>query len=292
MRQKVFPASSPLVKRLDAQSNRRSFAFFYITNLCNLRCGHCSFQSGPDKKETHMSTPRVLDALDELTGIHDITITGGEPLLHPGFKQVLSRAAGNAGTVYLMTNGIELIGKERIRGFAKTEDMTGLKKGLKSAMESFPENLHLFFPLDSFHLKAFRPFSFLLKGLATLAHTWNGLPDRPFIGFICNETTREKSRELTARFDVAPHTHVGTALFSPWRKQKDIGDWYCSHELNRMPFPGGIYINYKGVYLNEAALLMDLRREIETPLKIGTLAPQSSKNSLERLYLKAVRKFF
>ena len=169
MKQKVFPDSSPLVKRLDAQSNRRSFAFFYITNLCNLTCAHCSFQAGPDQKETHMSTSRVLEALDELTGINDITITGGEPLLHPGFEQVLSRAAANAGTVYLMTNGVELIGKKRIRDFAKTDDMTELKKGLKYAMESFPENLQLFFPLDSFHLKAFRPFSFLLKGLATLA---------------------------------------------------------------------------------------------------------------------------
>ena len=51
-----------------------------------------------------------------------------------------------------------------------------------------------------------------------------------------------------------------------------------------MPFAGGLYINFKGVYLNEASLLMDLREGIATDLKIGELNQnESKKNQLEIL---------
>jgi hypothetical protein len=54
-----------------------------------------------------------------------------------------------------------------------------------------------------------------------------------------------------------------------------------------MPFAGGLYINFKGVYLNEASLLMDLREDITTDLKIGELnRNESKKNRLEMLYKK------
>ena len=57
------------------------------------------------------------------------------------------------------------------------------------------------------------------------------------------------------------------------------------HLLNRKPFVGGLYINFKGVYLNEASLLMDLRQGITTDLKIGALNHKETKeNQLEILY--------
>ncbi|MCX5894935.1 MAG: hypothetical protein NTZ51_03755 [Proteobacteria bacterium] len=77
MRQKTVSSSTPLVKKLDARSSRRSFAFLYITNECNLTCAHCSFQSAPDKKYSHMDTGLLLRLMDELQGVHDITLTGG-----------------------------------------------------------------------------------------------------------------------------------------------------------------------------------------------------------------------
>jgi organic radical activating enzyme len=291
VRQKSLPSSTPLVKMLDARSARRSFAFLYITNLCNLTCAHCSFQSAPDKKQSHMDTGLVLRLLDELYGIHDITITGGEPLLHPDFSQILSHAARSAAIVYMMTNGIALIGEEHLSKLAKAKNLPGLKHKLKKVLNGFPENLHLFFPLDTFHLQALRRYGFLLQGLAELAAEWNTIADKPSIGFLCNEVSQPVSEKLCKEFNAELYCHIGTAIFSPWRKVKSIYPWYLAHPLNQMPFPGGMYINYKGVYLNEAALLLDLREGIETPLKLGIPQQENqNKQQLLDLYRKALQR--
>ncbi len=290
MKIRTMPASSQLTQKLDAQSNGRSFAFFYVTNQCNLTCRHCSFQSSSEQTGTHMDTNITVSTLGELKGIHDITLTGGEPLLHPDFAEILSAACRNAGLVYVMTNGIELVSKESLRLLAKKNDLAGLKRRLRKALKEFPDNTHLFLPLDSFHLRAFRPFTFLLSGLAELAREFNSKPDRPGIGFLCNEVSSQKSEQLTARFKVRQYAHIGTAMFSPWRDEKDIRRWFFSHQLNQVPFPGGIYMNYKGVYLNEAALLMDLRQGLETPLKLGGLDTGGTSNQLQALYSKGFKK--
>lgn len=286
---KVHYSPSPLLQRLNAQSGDRSFAFIYITNECQLNCAHCSFQSRPSQPHTRVDEKVLLRALDELRGIRNITLTGGEPTLHPGFKAILSKAAESTDIVYVMTNGINLVGKDRLRYLDKRNDQNELVKRLKDSLKSFPENVHLFFPLDSFHLKTFKPFGFLIQGLSVLAGEWNQVEDKPFVGFLSNEVSKEKSQELIERFAVESSTHTGTALFAPWRKANNVKEWYLMHPLNRTPFTGGLYMNYKGVYLNEASLIMDLREEICTDLKIGKLNPNSKeKNQLEMLYKKVV----
>ena len=276
---------SPLVALLNRQSEGRSFAFLYLTNACQLNCAHCSFQSGADQLKTYLDGKVLLNLLDGLKGIRDITLSGGEPMLHPDFDAVLFKAAEKAGIVYLMTNGIDLIGKEQLRQLAKGQKLNELISRLKSSLSLYPENLHIFFPLDSFHLKTYRPFGFLIRGLARIAGEWNHLGKKPTIGFLSNEVSMEKSQELMNRFSVKEHTHVGTALFAPWRRAGNIKEWYTAHPLNRISFAGGIYINYKGAYLNEASLLMDLREGISTDLKLGELPViAGQKNQLEMLY--------
>jgi len=103
--------------------------------------------------------------------------------------------------------------------------------------------------------------------------------------FLFNEVSKGERQEGIEEFAVEPSAHTGTALFAPWRKACNIKEWYLKHPLNRMPFAGGLYINFKGVYLNEASLLMDLREGITTNLKIGELNHiKSKKNQLEMLY--------
>ncbi|MCK5601992.1 hypothetical protein KAR91_08990, partial [Candidatus Pacearchaeota archaeon] len=127
----------------------------------------------------------------------------------------------------------------------------------------------------------------LIKGFSTLAREWNQVDDKPFVGFLSNEVSKDKSQELIEKFAVESSAHTGTALFAPWRKACNIKEWYLMHPLNRMPFAGGLYINYKGVYLNEASLIIDLREEVGTDLKIGKLNPNSKeKNQLEVLIKK------
>jgi hypothetical protein len=274
-----------LVSLLNKQSGGRSFVFMYLTNQCQLNCAHCSFQSGTDQLNTHVDGQLLLDLLDELKGIRDITLSGGEPMLHPDFDAVLFKAAERAGIVYLMTNGINLIGKGQLGQLAKGEKVHELVSRLKTALARYPENSHIFFPLDSFHVKAFPPFGFLMRGLARVAAEWNHLAKKPYLGFLSNEISLAKSQELMHRFSVKEYTHVGTARFAPWRTAGNVEEWYTIHPLNRVPFAGGIYINYKGVYRNEASLLMDLREGIATNLKLGDLLSSTGKkNQLEMLY--------
>ena len=154
---------SHLVSTLNDHNDGHSFVFIYITNECQLNCAHCSFQPGPMQSHTRLIGDVLLRALDEMRGVKDITLTGGEPMLHPEFKTILSKSAEQAQAVYLMTNGIHLIGKDRLRTLARREDYHELTKRLKGSLESFPENVCIFFPLDSFHVKTFKPFSFLLR---------------------------------------------------------------------------------------------------------------------------------
>jgi hypothetical protein len=289
VRPRTVSCSTPLAKLLDARSGGRSFAFLYITNKCTLTCSHCSFCSSPRCRGTELEKNLLLSLLDELRGVHDITITGGEPMLHPDFAAIVSHAAAAASVVYVMTNGISLAGKKELSRLAHAGDGAALKIILRAALNELPENIHLFFPLDSFHLRAFRPFGFLLRCLAELASEWNGKINKPYIGFLSNEVSAEKSARLIQQFKAGPYSHIGTASFAPWRSARNIRGWYLRHRLNQLPFPGGVYINYKGIYLNEASLLLDLREAVETPLKIGLPVEASTKNSgLLRRYRNAL----
>lgn len=279
---------SPLVARLNARSDGRSFAFIYLTNECQLRCAHCSFQSGPKKARTRINGGVLMRALDELQGIRDISITGGEPTLHPEFTPILLRASERAQAVYVLSNGMGLIGMDGIRRAAKRNDHAGLVRKLHAILDELPATISILCPLDTFHIKAFRPYAFFLEVLSAVARERYRLRRRPALGFLSNEVAPEKSYALMEQFSVACCTHVGTALFAPWRRSGALRAWYCLHPLNCRPSAGGIYINYKGVYLNEASLLMDLREGIVTDLKIGALTtPRGGYRRIESMCRKA-----
>ena len=84
-------------------------AFVDITGKCNLACVYCG------APEVNTSESMTFDnwstVLSELTvaGILDITITGGEPFLHPDVALILEAAVNAFRSVTVLSNGI-LIG--------------------------------------------------------------------------------------------------------------------------------------------------------------------------------------
>ncbi len=194
---------------LNAHCAGRSFAFLYITNLCNLACVHCAFQSAADNKQSSVDAELMLRVLDELYGIHDITITGGEPLLHPQFSKILAHASHCASIVYVMTNGICLVGLEQLKKLGRNKNLRRLTRMLKNAMDEFPENVHVYFPLDTFHLRAFRQYPVLLHGLSALAGEWNPIANKPFIGFLSNEVAPGVSKRLCGVISGLRYFHPG-----------------------------------------------------------------------------------
>jgi radical SAM protein with 4Fe4S-binding SPASM domain len=86
-----------------------------ITNKCNLSCLHCFNNSG-ESCPKEFTTPEILSLIDVLSsmGVHKITLTGGEPFLHPDLFQIVEHARKAPMTVTIFTNGT-LITEEDIQ---------------------------------------------------------------------------------------------------------------------------------------------------------------------------------
>jgi radical SAM protein with 4Fe4S-binding SPASM domain len=87
-----------------------------ITNRCNLHCAHCwpdSQQSGCDRPVPTRTVLRLIKEFVEIGG-DKVCITGGEPLTHPDWFQILAYCCEQPSVeeVCLQTNGTLLLGKE------------------------------------------------------------------------------------------------------------------------------------------------------------------------------------
>jgi len=85
--------------------------YFYLTEGCNLRCRHCWIAP---KYQTESQTCRTLDPelfrkiLNQARslGISGVKLTGGEPLLHPGIREILEIVRHEALQLTVETNGV------------------------------------------------------------------------------------------------------------------------------------------------------------------------------------------
>lgn len=79
---------------------------FEVTKLCNLRCSTCiSNSSQTTKKRLSISKFRkIIKKID----CARVTITGGEPILHPDIHDLIRLSSKKASNVILSTNGILL----------------------------------------------------------------------------------------------------------------------------------------------------------------------------------------
>ncbi len=79
-----------------------------LTGRCNLNCRHCFNAADLSPLATQWSWPDAERLMDEARdcGIHRVTITGGEPMLHPQFMEIL-RGIHERGmaVIELNTNG-------------------------------------------------------------------------------------------------------------------------------------------------------------------------------------------
>jgi len=79
----------------------------WLTDYCNLACKYCYAMPFSGKR---METARVLRLIDECLelGVFDMTLAGGEPLLHPDVLDIIERAVSGGMRVGLLTNGVTL----------------------------------------------------------------------------------------------------------------------------------------------------------------------------------------
>lgn len=128
---------------------------FMITRRCNLRCLHCSASPEQFARED-MTTPEILGVIDELARcqVFRIVVTGGEPLIHPDFLEIVNaflrypmrlqintnatlvteriiqglQALPRRPSISVSLDGITAETYDRIRGPGRFEDM---KRGIR-----------------------------------------------------------------------------------------------------------------------------------------------------------------
>lgn len=93
--------------------------YIHITNRCNLTCLQCYEACPEEKNRKDLSTQTLIRLLDELESIggKSVSLSGGEPLLHPHAKQVIQHAINKNLKVQLISNGT-LITQEWAEFFA------------------------------------------------------------------------------------------------------------------------------------------------------------------------------
>lgn len=79
-----------------------------ITEECNLRCAHCWVNAGPSSSAAWMPKLVVQKVIEEFAALGGaaVRLTGGEPLLHPDWFELLKKAGTYGLKVFLQTNGM------------------------------------------------------------------------------------------------------------------------------------------------------------------------------------------
>jgi uncharacterized Fe-S cluster-containing radical SAM superfamily protein len=99
-------SSRTLTTALQGQSRFVAAVSLQVTRRCNLRCNHCYLSCGPsDHRE--LPTSLCLDLVKQLSdlAVPCLAITGGEPLMHSGFIEIVQLAADLGMRVKVNSNG-------------------------------------------------------------------------------------------------------------------------------------------------------------------------------------------
>ncbi len=104
-------------KRLEPWQEYKSFPAMYknsvqwsLTGRCNYKCRHC-FMSAPDYCGKDLTLEQIRHILDELVtcGIRTVSLTGGEPLVHPNFYEILDEIKARKIEVDTLYSNGELV---------------------------------------------------------------------------------------------------------------------------------------------------------------------------------------
>jgi MoaA/NifB/PqqE/SkfB family radical SAM enzyme len=82
-----------------------------VTNECNLACLHCIEESGPGKAfHDELSDEQVFGVLEQAMDLEIpyLSFSGGEPMVHPRFFDMVAYACGRNGQLKIETNGAYL----------------------------------------------------------------------------------------------------------------------------------------------------------------------------------------
>lgn len=144
---------TPPTELKDVLRNLRpvKFAWIEITSKCNQLCKHC-FLGDDLNRFPHIPKEKIFDLLKTLnaTGARQVILSGGEPTVHPNFREILQEAGKYPFCLSLLTNGstsqifkyvdilkrFNVMIKIPVLGWGLSHDMmAGLKGGFEKTIQ-------------------------------------------------------------------------------------------------------------------------------------------------------------
>lgn len=112
-----------------------------LVEHCNLRCGYC-YRNALPAKGPYIPGEQLIQILKDVVqlGLKSIELTGGEPLLHPHFSDILAFCAEHLELVAILTNGT-LITEEIARQIGQYRGKVVLQLDLDGSTPSLHDKL-------------------------------------------------------------------------------------------------------------------------------------------------------
>lgn len=146
----LFPVAERFISINGEAARAGEPAVFVRFRGCNLACPYCDtkWANRPDCPVTMMSAEEIASYADE-SGIVDVTLTGGEPLLQKDIRVLIERLGSSGHRIEIETNGsvsVEELSRMDPRPVF-TLDYKLPSSGMESAM--LTENYRFLMPEDS-----------------------------------------------------------------------------------------------------------------------------------------------
>jgi MoaA/NifB/PqqE/SkfB family radical SAM enzyme len=241
------------------------YVAWQITNECNLACLHCIEESGPGKAfKDELAREEVLDVIDQLMD-HEVpylSFSGGEPMLHPHFYEMVERVTSRGSQLKIETNG----------HYLSPENCARLKDlGVKAVQVSLDGATSATFG----RMRVRGEFDKTVQGIRNLAAA--GVPIEVNFSpaaFNIHEAARivDFAHELGAFSFYSGRTMFTGNAVKAWRHLK-VSDAQCDEYFATLKAK---QLEYKGrmrVSFHEAGLLEELRYRLHHPAALLIVLP-------------------
>ena len=241
------------------------YVAWQLTNECNLACLHCIEESGPGKAfPDELDRAQVFDVLDQLAA-HEVpylSLSGGEPMLHPLFFEMVERICAGSTQLKIETNGhcLDRSGCERLAGL-----------GVKAVQVSLDGAS----PATYNHMRARGRFELAVQGIRLLHGA--GVPIE--INF---SPTRFNVHEIGAAVDLACELgaysfYTGRTMYTgnavkTWRQLTPSEEQYRQF-FSELHAKSAQYRGRMRVYFHELGLLEELRYRLQHPAALLIVLP-------------------
>lgn len=111
--------------------------YLYLSSGCNLACKHCwispEYLLNPDKGE-YLKYEYIESAIEQAKplGLQSVKLTGGEPLLHPRFRDIVSLLREHKLRIVIETNGL-LIDEDLAKFLGEGENLPFISVSIDGA---------------------------------------------------------------------------------------------------------------------------------------------------------------